>query len=234
MLKVLLVEDDKDLVTLIRKWLEAENCKIDVAYDGLAGCEYALQGLYDVIVLDWDLPGLSGVDICRRYRGNGGTSPILMLTGKGMIQEKSTGFSAGADDYLTKPFHMQELSMRLVALSKRVRVKESDVIKVGCLELDPPKHLVKINGKSVHLMPREFDVLEFLIKHPDQVFSSEALLQRIWGFGSDVSTSAIRTTIRRIRQALGEGEDESESMLENVRRVGYRLRTDKAIEKSSS
>ena len=226
MTKILLVEDDKDLTIVIKEWLEGQNFVLDIAFDGRAGQEYLLQGDYDVIILDWDLPGISGLDICRRYRDAQGSAPILMLTGKNQIIEKEIGFESGADDYLTKPFDMRELSARLKALARRPRTTVSERLKAGDIELDPFKHKVYKRGKEIHLLPKDFAVLEFLMKRPDEVFSAEALLQRVWNFDTEASNDAVRTSIKRIRKLIDTSDDESKSMIENVRRIGYRLRVD--------
>lgn len=224
LLKLLLVEDDRDIAALIKQWMEAERISIDVAYDGLSGFEYLRQGHYDAVILDWSLPGLSGIDILNRYRAGGGTTPVLMLTAHSLIEQKVTGFESGVDDYLTKPFHVQELYVRVKALAKRPRSIAAQVLKVADIELDSSKHRLIKAGQEIHLQPREFQLLEFLMSHPDEIFSSESLLQRVWGLSADVSLGSIRTAIRRIRQALGENADDEGSIIENVRRVGYRLR----------
>lgn len=225
MTKILLVEDDKDLTVVIDEWLQAQNFTLDIAHDGREGYEYLRSGHYDVVILDWDLPGLSGVDICRKYRAANGTTPILMLTGKGQIVDKEKGLDSGADDYLTKPFSMRELSARLRALARRPAAIVSDVLRVGDLELDPVRHILLKAGKDVHLLPKDFALLEFLMRHPGDVFSSESLLQRVWNLDTEATTEAVRTSVKRIRQVIDAGADENTSMIENVRRVGYRLKS---------
>ena len=135
--KVLLVEDDRDVAGLIKQWLESENYSLDIAHEGNIGYEHIRQGHYDIIVLDWELPGISGLEICRRYRTGGGTTPVLMLTAKDLVDEKATALDAGADDYLTKPFHMKELSARLRALARRSSVSASTCSKLVILSLTP-------------------------------------------------------------------------------------------------
>lgn len=222
--KILLVEDDRDMAQVIQEWLEPQNFTIDVVFDGRSGLEYSRSGIYDVIVLDWDLPGIAGIEICREFRGMGGSTPILMLTAKGQTEDKERGLDSGADDYLTKPFPMKELSARLRALLRRNHALSDNALRVGPLELDPIKHKVSKAGKEIHLLPKDFELLEFLMRHPDQVFSSELLLHRVWSFETESGTNAVRSSIKRLRQLIDDGDDEDKSLIENVRRVGYRLK----------
>src|SRR6202453_5040539 len=127
---------------------------------------------YDAIILDWTLPEMTGLEICQSYRSNKGTSPIIMLTGKGSVSEKELGLDSGADDYLTKPFNMKELSARLRALIRRSSAQPSNVLKSGELVVDPGKYKVLKSGVEIQLLPREFALLEFLMRHPDEVFSA--------------------------------------------------------------
>lgn len=181
---------------------------------------------YDVIVLDWNLPGLTGIEVLKKYRSQGGKAPVLMLTGKGEIRDKEEGFDTGADDYLTKPFDIRELVARIRALLRRRSVEPSSTLTVRDVELDPVKHRVKKAGKEVHLLPRDFSLLEFFMRHPDDVFSAETLLARVWQFDSEASPEGLRASIRRIRKAIDGGEDLSQSIIENISRVGYRLRAE--------
>jgi DNA-binding response OmpR family regulator len=222
--KILLVEDDKDLATVITEWLIGQKFSIDIAYDGREGYEYLQQGHYEVVILDWDLPGMSGLEICRRHRLANGLTPILMLTGKDQIIEKEQGFEAGADDYLTKPFNMRELSARLKALSRRPPTAATNVLKIGDLALDPTKHKILKAGKEIHLLPKDFSLLEFLMRHPEEIFSSEVLLQNVWNFDTDATPDAVRTSVKRLRKMIDNNDDEQSSLIENVRRVGYRLK----------
>ncbi|HEY9772677.1 MAG TPA: response regulator transcription factor [Planktothrix sp.] len=222
--KILLVEDEKDLALSVRQYLESENISVEVANDGVEGYEFLRQGLYDVAVLDWDLPGLTGIEILQRHRAAQGTTPILMLTGKHLIDQKEAGFEAGADDYLTKPFNMRELLSRIKALSRRSSTSLNMTLKVGNIEMDSAAHQVYKAGKPVHLLPKDFALLELLMRHPGEVFSSEAIVQRVWSFDADVTDSAVRTSVLRLRKKLDDSDDENLSIIENVRRVGYRLR----------
>lgn len=222
--KILFVEDDKDLTEMVKEWLTADGYSIEVVYDGADGWEYLRQGHYDIVILDWQLPGLSGPEICRNYRAMNGIAPIIMLTGRSEIAEKEQGFNAGADDYLTKPFNLKELSARIRALLRRPATPIAEVLVNGDLELDLGKHRITRGGAEIHLLPKEFDLLEFFMRRPDEVFSTEALLQRIWSVDTEATSDALRTSIKRLRKKLDISEDESQSIIENIPRVGYRLR----------
>lgn len=222
MAKILLVEDDKDLAVMVVEWLTHEHHSVESAYDGRDGLEKVSIGEYDIIVLDWQLPLMSGLDICKRFREQGGSTPIIMLTGKGTVSEKETGLDSGADDYLTKPFNMKELSARIRALLRRSSKLVSNILQVGDLVVDPGKYKVTKSGVEINLLPREFALLEFLMRHPDEVFSGEALLQRVWQSDSEATSEAIRTCIKRLRQKL-DGDDDN-SIIQTIPRVGYRLR----------
>ncbi|MFA7337474.1 MAG: response regulator transcription factor [Candidatus Obscuribacterales bacterium] len=222
--QILFVEDDKDLSAVVNEWLTADGYTVEVAHDGLTGWEFLRQYNYDVVILDWNLPGLSGPAMCGRYRAAGGLAPVIMLTAKSQITEKVEGFDSGVDDYLTKPFNLKELSARLRALLRRPQAVVTNVITNGYLELDVVKRRISKGGVEIHLLPRDFELLEFMMRHLDEVFSSEALLQRIWGSDAEATSDALRTSIKRLRQKLDVGDNDTQSFIENIPRVGYRLR----------
>lgn len=221
MAKILLVEDDKALCASLDEFLKSKQYTIELAHSGRDALDMLRAFDYDVIVLDWELPELSGVEILRQFRGGGGKTPIIMLTGKGSVQEKEQGFDAGADDYLTKPFHPSELAARLRALLRRPAQFTGSVISIRDVVLDTVKRKVTRAGTEIALQPMEFTLLEFFMRHPDQVFSTEALMRRCWEADAEISLDAIYTCIRRIRKKLDvEGQP---SLLSTVHGVGYRL-----------
>jgi len=225
MARILLVEDDKDQATTIDEWLAAERHNVVIAYDGEDGSYRIENDVFDVIVLDWDLPKMTGIDILKRYRMKKGSKPVIMLTGKGTISDRESGLDGGADDYLTKPFSLRELSARIRALLRRPAEVKSNALTVGCLVLDPVKHSVMKNGEEVMLLPRDFALLEFFMRNVDIVFSTDALIQRVWEDDSDVTSDALRTAVKRLRKKLDDGDDEAKSVIENIPRVGYRMRS---------
>jgi len=219
--KVLIIEDDLGLVRMIRDWLAIEKYDVETVSDGPEALEKLKFYSFDLVVLDWQLPGMAGVDVLREFRAHGGTTPVLILTGKSSISEKEEGFDSGADDYLTKPFHMKELSARMRALLRRPSNFVGNVIKVGALELDPGNFKATKDGAELKLQPKEFALLEFFMKHPNQVFSSDSLLNRVWASESDATSEALTTTIKRLRKKIDkEGEP---SFLKTVHGVGYKM-----------
>jgi len=219
--KVLIVEDDAGLVGHIKKWLENEMYTVENADNGPAGLDLMRAYDYDVIVLDVNLPRLNGFEVCKEYRNKGGQAPILMLTGRTEMADKVEGFGVGVDDYLTKPFHMKELSMRVAALVKRARTTSDTVIKLGPLVLDPKGHSLKRDGVDIPLQRMEFMLLEFLMRHKGQMFSADALLSGVWSSESETTAESLRTTIRKLRQKIDiEGLP---SFITNVHGVGYKI-----------
>ncbi len=219
--KLLLADDDTQLRQLVGDWLEHEQYTVDLAADGAEGKEYLLSGTYDVLVLDWNMPEITGLDLCKWFRAKGGSTPILMLTGKDEIQDKETGFGAGVDDYLTKPFELRELVARIRALMRRGSVAITRTVTVGPLIIDPDAHTVTVDTKPMNLTATEFAVLEYLGRHPNQVFSPNALLDRVWSSSSEVSPDTVRVYIKRLRSKFGElGYPD---LIQNVHGVGYKL-----------
>lgn len=223
MSKILLVEDDTELTAMIAEWLSFERYTVEVVHNGREGLDRLRNCQYDVVILDWSLPDLTGLEICRSYRSQQGTTPIIMLTGRGAVSDKEAGLDSGADDYLTKPFNMKELSARIRAMLRRSTAQPSNVLTAGDLIVDPGKYKVLRNGVEIQLLPREFALLEFFMRHPDEVFSAEALLQRVWHSESEATSDALRTCIKRLRQKLD--KDEEESVIQTIPRVGYRLKS---------
>jgi DNA-binding response OmpR family regulator len=220
--KILLVEDDMGLSRMVRDWLTFEHHLVETADNGRDGLDKLSFYQYDLVILDWELPEMTGIEICREFRTRGGTTPVLMLTGKGTINDKESGYEAGADDYLTKPFHMKELSLRLRALLRRGGATlQADQLKFRDLSLEPASHRVTREGKDLGLLPKEFALLEFFMRHPNQVFSAEALLSRVWASETDTTVDAVSTCIKRLRKKIDlEGQT---SVIKTVHGVGYKL-----------
>ncbi len=221
MAKILVVEDDHDLAGRVRLWLEAERHLAEIASDGRQALEHLEAFTYDVIVLDWDLPDVSGIDVCRRFRAKGGLTPIIMLTGHTKVSEKETGLDSGADDYLTKPFHVKELSARIRALMRRTPEVTGPTLTIGPIELDPVAHKVTKSGAVIELLPKEFALLEFFMRHPNQLFSQEAILERVWQSDSECRIDTVSTSIKRLRSRID--TDKKNSLIKSVYGLGYRL-----------
>ena len=224
MAKLLVADDDQRLNRTIRCFLEEQRHVVEIAYDGLAAEHLILLGGIEVAILDWDMPGKDGVVLCRELRERGYHLPILILTGKGSIDHKEQGLDAGADDYLTKPFSLRELAARVKVLLRRKTELTPSTLCVGPLKLDPAKHEILRDGKPIDLVDREFQLLEFFMRHPGTVFNAETILQRVWPTNSESTSDVIRVYINRLRAKLSAGESSSESLIETIPRVGYRLR----------
>ncbi len=221
MAKILLVEDDADLGDRIVQWLKHEHHVVELIADGQQASDCLAHWKYDLIVLDWGLPKRNGVDVLRDFRNSGGVTPVLMLTGKGKVAEKEEGLDAGADDYLTKPFDIKELSARLRALLRRVPQFTTNTIAVGPVELNVGGHTVLVNGKEIQLAPREFAMLEFFMKHVNQVVSTDTLLERVWSSESTASSETIYTCVRAVRKKLKEAG--ADDFIRTVHGIGYKV-----------
>lgn len=223
MAKILVVEDDESLSRMVSEWLLGEHHTVECSYDGADAAEKLKFYEFDMVILDLNLPSQGGIKILREFRGCGKTTPVLILTGQDKIEDKEIGLDSGADDYLTKPFHMKELSARVRAVLRRPASYSGDRLVSRGLELDPGNHTVKVNGNEISLLPKEFQLLEFLMRHPDQVFSADALLNRVWASASDSSIDALTTCVKRLRKKIDvEG---SPSFIKTVHGVGYKLFT---------
>ncbi|MBS0273270.1 MAG: phosphate regulon transcriptional regulator PhoB [Proteobacteria bacterium] len=221
---VLVAEDESALVTLLRYNLEREGYRVLDTQDGEEALLIASEENPDVIILDWMMPQLSGIEVCRRLRQRQETRnvPILMLTARGEETDRIRGLDTGADDYITKPFSMTELLARLRAVMRRIRPGlAEDVIKAGDLEMDRAAHRVRRAGKDIHLGPTEFKLLDHLIQHPGRVFSREQLLDAVWGSDVYVEARTVDVHVGRLRKALNiEGVRDP---IRTVRSAGYAL-----------
>jgi DNA-binding response OmpR family regulator len=218
--RVLVVEDEAVLADDIADGLRHEGLAVDVAYDGLDAFEKASINRYDVIVLDRDLPGLHGDDLCRRLAAAESPARVLMLTAAAGIEQRVEGLQIGADDYLPKPFAFIELVARVQALVRRAEPPGRTVLSCDGVVLDRARHAVTRDGIAVELSRKEFGVLEVLLAADGEVVSAEELLERVWDEHVDPFTNAVRIALVRLRKKLGEPE-----VIETVKGVGYRLRT---------
>jgi DNA-binding response OmpR family regulator len=216
--RVLVIEDDAELADTIGVGLRREQMAVDVCYDGAAGLERALFTSYDVIVLDRDVPGRHGDEVCAELMAADCRSRVLMLTAAATIEDRVDGLSLGADDYLPKPFAFAELVARLRALLRRAQPALPPVLASGDVVLDPGRRFVCRAGEQLDLGPKEFGVLELLLAAQGRVVSSEELLERVWDEMADPFSSAVKVTMSRLRRKLGDPP-----VIETVAQAGYRM-----------
>ena len=226
---VLVVEDEDALATLLHYNLDKEGYRVGVAGDGEEALIMANERAPDLVILDWMLPKVSGIEVCRRLRGRAETRnvPIIMLTARGEETDRIRGLDTGADDYVVKPFSMVELTARVRAVLRRIRPGlADDRITVGDIIIDRVAHRVKRGGKEIHLGPTEFRLLDYLMQHPGRVFSREQLLDAVWGSDVYVEARTVDVHIGRLRKALN-GTTEGDP-IRTVRSAGYSLDLDAA------
>ena len=226
---VLVVEDEDALATLLHYNLDKEGYRVTVAGDGEEALTLASERAPDLVILDWMLPKVSGIEVCRRLRGRAETRnvPIIMLTARGEESDRIRGLDTGADDYVVKPFSMVELTARVRAVLRRIRPGlADDRITVGDIIIDRVAHRVKRDGKEIHLGPTEFRLLDYLMQHPGRVFSREQLLDAVWGSDVYVEARTVDVHIGRLRKALNGTTDGDP--IRTVRSAGYSLDLDAA------
>lgn len=220
-MRILLVEDDRKAARVLKKGLEEEGFVVDAALSGDEGEYLASINDYDLIVLDWLLPGKEGIQVCRELRARGLSAPILMLTAKDAVSDRITGLNTGADDYLTKPFAFAELIARIRALLRRTRTARPPVLRVEDLTLDPVSHRVARGGVSVNLTVREYAILEFLMRHAGEVVTRTQLGEHIWEEEHDTLTNLVDVHVSHLRKKIDRGA--SVPLIHTVRGRGYRL-----------
>lgn len=219
---ILVVEDEVKLAQFIELELKYEGYEVTIAHDGLAGLTSARESHPDLILLDWMLPGISGLEICRRLRLTGDRVPIVLLTAKDEISDRVAGLDAGADDYLVKPFSLEELLARVRAHLRRNQEENPDLLQFSDLSLNRSTREVYRGNRAIELTAKEFDLLEYLMSHPRQVLTRDRILERVWGYDFMGDSNIIEVYIRYLRLKL-ESEREKR-LIQTVRGVGYVLR----------
>jgi two-component system, OmpR family, response regulator len=220
-MRILLVEDDRHVANAVRRGLEAEGYAVDLALDGIEGEWFARENSYDAMVLDVMLPGLAGDDLCARLRAAGDWTPILMLTARSAAEEEARALDVGADDFLAKPFSYVVLVARLRALIRRGSPERPAVLEAVGLRLDPSAHLVWRGDTQIALTPRQFSLLEFLMRRTGEVVSKATILEHVWDFAYEGDPNIVEVYVRQLRQRID--EPFGLQSLQTVRLVGYRL-----------
>src|SRR5262245_8373534 len=221
-MRLLVVEDERGIAGALRQGLGEQGYAVDVAGDGTAGREYALAASYDIILLDILLPGLDGITLLRDLRRRGITTPILLLTARDAIDDRVAGLDAGADDYLVKPFSFSELLARIRALLRRPVLQTANRLTVGCIAMDLAARTVTRSGPEGVLTPREFAVLEYLLRHPGQALSRTQIAERVWSWEFHGDSNIVDVYVGYLRRKLDAAGEPS--AIETLRGFGYRLR----------
>ena len=222
-MRVLIVEDEHKIANSIKQGLLQETYAVDVAFTGTVGYDLATTETYDLIILDLMLPGIDGVTICTKLRTGHIHTPILMLTAKGQLSDKVEGLNAGADDYLTKPFAFEELLARVRALARRPRQVTGTVLEVDDLSLDTISYEVVRAGRRIPLTSREFALLEFLMRHPDQTVSKDTIIAHVWNYDAEILPNTIEVYVGYLRNKIDKAFPKSRPLFHTVRGFGYRL-----------
>jgi DNA-binding response OmpR family regulator len=220
-MRVLVIEDERTLASFIEQSLRAEGHSVTLCHDGRSGEAAALTGDYALVLLDLTLPGLDGLDVLASIRERLPELPVIALTARAAIEQKVEGLDRGANDYMTKPFSIEELLARVRAQLRSPAQRESSVLEAAGIDMDLRTRRVHRDGREVSLTAREFEVLEYLMRHPDQVLSREQILNAVWGFDFDPGTKVLEVYIGYLRRKLGDSGHEDP--IETVRNVGYRL-----------
>lgn len=220
-MKLLVIEDEKKIANLINKGLREQGYSVDMLHDGSEGLERASSQPYDAIVLDIMLPGRDGLSVLRELRTRNIATPVMVLTARGTVNERVEGLNSGADDYMAKPFSMDELIARLRALMRRVTGETISLYKSGDLSINLVSREVLRGTRKISLTAREFRLLEYLMRAPDQVLTRTQIIERVWEYHFDPGTNLVDVYIQRLRRKVDDGE--SHKMIQTIRGVGYSI-----------
>jgi two-component system, OmpR family, response regulator len=220
-MKALLVEDEQRIASFVCSGLREQGFLVDHCEDGNQGYDYALSRQYDIILLDIMLPGRDGLAILKGLRREGRDTPVILLTARNELDDRLQGLNLGADDYLAKPFYVEELLARIHALLRRVSGDRQNMLSVGPIRLDKLSRVAEVDGRSVELTSREFNLMEYLMRSPGRVYTRTQILEHVWGYDFEPQTNMVDVCIQRLRKKL---ELPDEVAIEAVRGVGYRLR----------
>jgi DNA-binding response OmpR family regulator len=222
-MRILLIEDEHKIANSIKKGLEQESYAVDISYDGVSGFDLASSEEYDAIILDRLLPGLDGLEICKRLRALSVHTPILMLTARGELSERVEGLNSGADDYLPKPFAFIELLARLRALIRRPKSSLGSELVVGDLSLDPVTYKVMRNNKLIPLSNKEFALLEYLMRHKGTIIKKDQIINHVWSYDADVLPNSVEVYITHLRNKIDKPFSSSGNLITTIRGFGYKI-----------
>ena len=220
-MRLLVIEDERKIARVITESLTREKYAVDAAYDGEEGFNLADSQPYDLLIVDRMLPGLEGTEIVKKLRENGKNMPILLLTALSTTEDKTLGLDVGADDYLTKPFAIDELLARVRALLRRPPIQQPDILKIDDLEIDKQQQTVTRAGKNIDLTNKEYALLEYLMQHPNHILSKETLIDHVWDFDADILPNNVEAYIKNLRQKID--KPFKKQLIKTVRGFGYRI-----------
>jgi DNA-binding response OmpR family regulator len=219
---ILLVEDEIKLARFVELELESEGYRVSVAHDGMSGLALARESEPDLAILDWMLPGLTGVELCRRLRATGSKVPVILLTARDEVGDRVTGLDAGADDYVVKPFSIEELLARIRSHLRRTQTTDEDLLQFEDLSLNRRTREVFRGQRSIDLTAKEFELLQYLMSHPRQVFTRDQIIENVWGYDFLGDSNIIEVYVRYLRLKLEEKDEKR--LIHTSRGVGYSLR----------
>jgi DNA-binding response OmpR family regulator len=222
-MKILVVEDEHKIANLIKQGLEQERFVVDVAYDGTSGFDLAYSESFDVIILDRLLPGIEGLEICKKLRDLGNHTPVLMLTAKGQLADKVEGLNSGADDYLTKPFAFEELLARIKALSRRPKATLNNTLSVEDLTLNTDSYDVKRGKERITLSSKEFSLLEYLMRHKDRTLTKEQIINHVWSYDANILPNTVEVFIGYLRNKIDRPFKDKKNLIHTIRGFGYKI-----------
>lgn len=223
-MKILVVEDEKQIADFVKKGLTEQGFLVELCDHGDEGLARMMDTPYDAVVLDIMLPGRDGLSVLKQFRKKGHTTPVILLTARSELDERIEGLNTGADDYMTKPFYVEELTARLHAVMRRSSDEQMSLLQAGDLTVNVLTREVKRGGVAVKLTSREFSLLEYLMRNPGRVYTRTQMLEHVWGYDFDPSTNLVDVHIQRLRKKVS--PDKENPLIETIRGVGYRIRKD--------
>jgi DNA-binding response OmpR family regulator len=222
-MRILVVEDEHRIAKTIQKGLELERYAVDIAYDGAEGYDLAVSEEYDLIILDRMLPGMDGLTVCKKLRGEQIHTPILILTAKSQLQDKVAGLDMGADDYLTKPFSFEELLARVRALYRRPKTITDETLSLADLELNAKLFTVKRSKKPIHLSSKEFALLEYLLRNANTIRTKPQIISHVWDYNADILPNTVEVYMKNLRNKIDVPFKNKKQLITTVRGFGYKI-----------
>ena len=220
-MNILIVEDDKKIANYSKEGFEEEHFVVDLAYNGEDGLSLVKTNTYDVIILDWMLPGIDGIEVCKKIRESGLTTPIIMLTAKTFIEDKVLGLNSGADDYIPKPFYFEELLARVNALLRRASYRNSPDIQIADLLINMSKREVSRAGKVIELTPKEYGILELLAQNRGKIVKLKTIVDKLWANDDDISSNIINVYMHHLRHKVD--SEYEQKLIKTIRKHGFRI-----------